>query len=122
MPFYDYECNNCGHVFEEQRSVANRHGAPCPKCMGETTLLIRTRPGVIIFEPYVSPTFRRKITSTKEKRRLMDERGLEEFDSVDEVHKEAEQNWEKREKEFLEKPPDERFYRCFEKARAEHPE
>ena len=35
MPLYDYECKECGHKFEEQLKIAERHyptEEPCPSC------------------------------------------------------------------------------------------
>ena len=32
MPLYDYLCEKCGKKFEEFRSIAERHKAPCPVC------------------------------------------------------------------------------------------
>jgi putative FmdB family regulatory protein len=35
MPMYDYICAHCGEEFEELRSLAERHAAPCPRCGSE---------------------------------------------------------------------------------------
>lgn len=35
MPFYEYECNNCGHILEVKRSINDDLStleAVCPKC------------------------------------------------------------------------------------------
>lgn len=32
MPTYDYECQNCGHVFEHFQSIKSEHLKKCPKC------------------------------------------------------------------------------------------
>ena len=32
MPIYEYKCTNCGHIFEELRSISDGEGATCPKC------------------------------------------------------------------------------------------
>ena len=32
MPLYDYLCDKCGKKFEDFRSIAERHQAPCPIC------------------------------------------------------------------------------------------
>jgi putative FmdB family regulatory protein len=41
MPLYEYECEECGEVFSELRSSAERE-APivCPRCGGEARVLI----------------------------------------------------------------------------------
>lgn len=52
----------------------------------------------------------------------MDARGLEEYDSIDEVHAVAERNRAERERELEERKPDERFYECYAKAKAQFPD
>lgn len=32
MPLYEYICPACGHRFEQIRTMAERHTAPCPQC------------------------------------------------------------------------------------------
>ena len=32
MPIYEYKCKQCGHVFEELRSITDGDSATCPKC------------------------------------------------------------------------------------------
>ena len=32
MPTYDYECDGCGHTFEEWQSFKDDHLTTCPKC------------------------------------------------------------------------------------------
>jgi len=32
VPIYEYRCTSCEEVFEEQRSVKNRHEAGCLEC------------------------------------------------------------------------------------------
>lgn len=34
---YDYECTQCGHVFEVEQSIKADVRATCPKCSHETT-------------------------------------------------------------------------------------
>lgn len=34
MPFYDYECNLCGHHFELKQGFYEEAVAACPKCNG----------------------------------------------------------------------------------------
>lgn len=40
MPLYDYECPNCGMVFEELKPMDQRHTAPCPQCGGKAKMVI----------------------------------------------------------------------------------
>lgn len=38
MPMYDWECNECGHTFEEMATYAERDtGIPCPECGSESS-------------------------------------------------------------------------------------
>jgi putative FmdB family regulatory protein len=38
MPIYEYECKDCGEVFERlQSSSAGKTGEPCLKCGGRNT-------------------------------------------------------------------------------------
>ena len=32
MPTYEYECNACGHTFEEFQSMSDKALKKCPKC------------------------------------------------------------------------------------------
>jgi len=38
MPFYDYECENCGR-FEVKRSILSEVLTECPKCKGNVHLI-----------------------------------------------------------------------------------
>jgi putative FmdB family regulatory protein len=48
MPTYEYECDNCGHQFEQFQSIMAKPLRKCPKC-GKNSLnrLIGTGAGVI---------------------------------------------------------------------------
>jgi putative FmdB family regulatory protein len=48
MPFYEYECSNCGHQLEELQSMNEKPLLKCPAC-GKNTLkrLIGTGAGLI---------------------------------------------------------------------------
>lgn len=38
MPIYEYLCNNCGHKFEELRSMDDKDKEiSCPKCKSQNT-------------------------------------------------------------------------------------
>ena len=32
MPFYEYQCQNCGHLFEELQSIKEEPLKKCPNC------------------------------------------------------------------------------------------
>lgn len=47
MPYYDYECENCGEIFEESLTIARRNEPttkPCPqeKCEGSVKMRYAT--------------------------------------------------------------------------------
>lgn len=120
MPTYVYECKVCQRRFEAVRSVDQRNGVVCANCGGETQIVI-SRVAVHAFEPYYSPTFKRYVTSRGEKARLMRQKGLAEYTSIDECEREATRMSRQEEEIELAKGPDERFIECYNKALAEHP-
>ncbi|MFB5082811.1 FmdB family zinc ribbon protein [Symbiobacterium thermophilum] len=40
MPFYRFECEKCGHRFEELVSYSKRDQVTCPNCAGRTRVLV----------------------------------------------------------------------------------
>jgi len=41
MPFFDYECKDCGYVFDKLISTEKDEAAECPNCgSNETTKLV----------------------------------------------------------------------------------
>ncbi|MEW8978151.1 MAG: zinc ribbon domain-containing protein [Symbiobacterium sp.] len=40
MPFYRFECKECGHRFEELVAYSRRDEVTCPKCKGSTRVLV----------------------------------------------------------------------------------
>jgi len=48
MPTYEYDCNNCGHRFEQLQSITAKALRKCPKCgKGALKRLIGTGGGLI---------------------------------------------------------------------------
>ena len=47
MPTYEYECEQCGHVFEAFQSMSDKHLETCPECSGKVRRLIGTGAGLI---------------------------------------------------------------------------
>jgi putative FmdB family regulatory protein len=47
MPTYDYECESCGHAFEEFQSITAPPRKKCPKCEGNVRRLIGAGAAVI---------------------------------------------------------------------------
>ena len=40
MPFFDWRCKNCGHVFEEMVPMRDAVNPACPKCGALTEKLV----------------------------------------------------------------------------------
>ena len=40
MPLYSYQCNKCGHEFEDVRNIAERYDTTCPICGGDVKILL----------------------------------------------------------------------------------
>lgn len=47
MPTYEYECENCGHRFEEFQSITEEPIRVCPKCNGRVNRLIGAGAGIL---------------------------------------------------------------------------
>jgi putative FmdB family regulatory protein len=47
MPTYEYECQECGHRFEEFQRMSDEPIQKCPKCGGKVKRLIGTGAGMI---------------------------------------------------------------------------
>ena len=50
MPTYDYECNGCGHRFEELQSFSDPVLSKCPKCKKNKLNRLFGGGGAIIFK------------------------------------------------------------------------
>lgn len=47
MPHYDYQCEKCGHIFEEFQTITEKHIEKCPECQGKVKRLIGGGAGII---------------------------------------------------------------------------
>ena len=47
MPTYDYECKECGHLFEEFHAMSDPPVDTCPECSGDVRRLIGGGLGII---------------------------------------------------------------------------
>ena len=47
MPTYEYECEKCGHCFEEFQSITAGPLEECPECKGKVKRLISKGAGII---------------------------------------------------------------------------
>lgn len=57
MPFYEYRCNKCEHIFEEMHRMSERDtpcNSPCPNC-GENTIEISISAGYFMFDKSLRP-------------------------------------------------------------------
>ncbi len=48
MPLYEYECENCGHVFEQRHGMNEAPVSSCPACNGTVSQRISGGAGFII--------------------------------------------------------------------------
>ena len=51
MPFYDYECDSCGHTFEELQSIKADPLTDCPECSEPTLRRLFGVPGLVFKGP-----------------------------------------------------------------------
>ncbi len=47
MPNYDYECQECGYIFEVFQKITDKPLSKCPKCQGKVKRLIGKGAGLI---------------------------------------------------------------------------
>lgn len=47
MPTYEYECQECGHVFEAFQNMTDAPLRSCPACTGKVKRLLGTGAGVV---------------------------------------------------------------------------
>ena len=47
MPLYDYQCEECGNAFEQNRPISQRDEADCPKCRSRRVRRLVRSVGVI---------------------------------------------------------------------------
>ena len=50
MPFYEYQCSNCGNQLEELQKMSDSPLTKCPKCGKETLKRLIGTGGGIIFK------------------------------------------------------------------------
>jgi len=85
---YDYKCLNCGEVFDDFRSVEQRHTTICPRCKKVAVLLFHPVANVQKpFDPYVDENIAEDgnpvlIESREQKKRLLKQNGLDWMPSV----------------------------------------
>ena len=68
MPTYEYECTECGYLFEVFQAITADQVKECPKCNGKVRRLISTGVGLIFKGSgfYVTDYKNNKSNSTKE--------------------------------------------------------
>ena len=121
MPVYAYQCTKCSHTFEAYRAIEARHEISCEKCGSPCQILITGNVAIHTFDEYYSPNLRTVVRTKGQKARLMKEKGLEEYSSLDEVDREARKAERQQEEAEERAKPDERFIECYEKALVQHP-
>ena len=66
MPTYEYECQKCGHRFEEFQSMKDPALVKCPKCKGKLKRLVGAGAGFLFkgsgfyITDYRSPSYQEK--------------------------------------------------------------
>lgn len=78
-PVYDYECKDCGLIWESVNKIENRNSEKC-KCGGRVKLLISTSAKPVIYE-YYSEALDAHITGPNQRRKIMKEKGFADYDS-----------------------------------------
>lgn len=70
MPTYEYECQACGHAFEELQGITDAKLTKCPKChKNRLSRLIGTGSGMIFKGPgFYETDYKKKKTSTSDKK------------------------------------------------------
>ncbi|MEZ5338480.1 MAG: zinc ribbon domain-containing protein [bacterium] len=46
MPLYDFQCEECGEVFEVERSMTDNSKESCPKCKSRRTVKVFSSAGI----------------------------------------------------------------------------
>jgi putative FmdB family regulatory protein len=70
MPTYDYECTNCGYVFEVFQGITDRPLEKCPKCKKNLKRLISSGAGIIFKGSGFYATDYRKKTDSETRKPL----------------------------------------------------
>lgn len=122
MPFYDYECTQCGFSFDEQRQVSERNTVRCQKCGSKTHIVINSV-SVHLFEPYYDSQLGTSIKSPQHKKQVAKALGLTNIGDAKshEVDQIALEHKLKKEKTETAKGPDQKFMDAWYKAKALHP-
>ncbi|MEW6379545.1 MAG: zinc ribbon domain-containing protein [bacterium] len=50
MPTYEYECQTCGHKFEQKQAISEVPVTECPKCHGVVRRIVSGGTGFILKE------------------------------------------------------------------------
>jgi len=47
MPFYEYQCDHCGHAFERRQNMSDPPVKKCPECGKSVRKLFSTFAGIV---------------------------------------------------------------------------
>ncbi len=87
---YEYQCNNCDHVMDLWRSVAQRNDpASCELCSSDMKKVLLTAPAGIVTEVdlrYVCPVTGQQITSWRERKNTFAKYDLIDANEVDQKY------------------------------------
>lgn len=76
MPVYDYRCNDCGLEWEEYHEIKDRDNEWCV-CGEKAKRLMKFNTRPVVHE-YYSENLKARITGPKQKKQIMEERGVHE--------------------------------------------
>ena len=48
MPTYEYECKECGHLFEKSQQMTDKPAGKCPQCRGMVRRLVGTGGSIVV--------------------------------------------------------------------------
>ena len=71
MPTYEYQCDSCGHRFEQFQSMKAEPVKTCPKCQASVRRLISSGAGILFKgsgfyqTDYRSPSYQKKADADK---------------------------------------------------------
>ncbi|MFH1045710.1 MAG: FmdB family zinc ribbon protein [Candidatus Omnitrophota bacterium] len=69
MPTYEYQCEKCGHCFEDFQKITAQPLKTCPKCKGGLKRLIGAGSGIIFKGPGFYATDHRSKEYAQEKQK-----------------------------------------------------
>lgn len=91
MPIYEYQCQNCGYLFEELQTMSEAPLVTCPDCGKDTLKKLIGSGGGIIFKGsgFYQTDYKKPSAETKENKTESKENTQEKTDAKTEVKSES---------------------------------